>query len=154
MLYEVLSNKEFALMMKRHASEIMGFLFDNNYHFSILANTADITFDPPLPQEITQNFQQVILFALAGYTYESAKMDEKNLYFEAGFGAENIGSIVTVPISSILQIIVEDNPIFINLSYPYEEEEDREDEEGLEKSMKIFASNPENEKLLKKKKKK
>jgi hypothetical protein len=79
-------------------------------------------------------------------------MDEENLYFEAGFGAENFGSNVTVPLYAIMQILVDDNPIFINLSYPPVKEE-KEEDKGLEKSMKVFISNPENEKLLKKKKK-
>ncbi len=153
MLYEVLTNKKFSSMMKRHAVEIMSFLFDNNYHFSVLADTKNVKFNPPLPKHITDTFQQVILFTLVGYTYESAKIDEKNLYFEAGFGEENIGSVVTIPIQNILQILVEENPIFVNLSYITEDEEEEEEDKGVEKSMQIFTSNPENQKLLKKRKK-
>ena len=153
MLYEVLTNKKFSSMMRRHAVEIMSFLFDNNYHFSVLADTKNVKFNPPLPKHITDTFQQVILFTLVGYTYESAKIDEKNLYFEAGFGEENIGSVVTIPIQSILQILVEENPIFVNLSYITEDEEEEEEDKGVEKSMQIFTSNPENQKLLKKRKK-
>ncbi len=153
MLYEVLTDKKFSTMMRKHAIEIMSFLFDNNYHFSVLADTKNVKFNPPLPKHIMDTFQQVILFTLVGYTYESAKIDEKNLYFEAGFGEENIGSIVTIPIQSILQILVEENPIFVNLAYITEDEEEEEEDKGVEKSMQIFTSNPENQKLLKKRKK-
>ncbi len=158
MLYEILSDKEFRKMMQKHAAEIMSFLFDKNCHFSVFANIEKISFNPPLPSHITEQFQQGILFVLAGYTYESARVDDKNLYFEAGFGSENIGSFVTVPISSIIQILVEENPIFVNLAYINDEEDEEEEkisknEEGIKKSMEIFASNPENEKLLKKKRK-
>ena len=118
-----------------------------------MADTKNVKFNPPLPKHITDTFQQVILFTLVGYTYESAKIDEKNLYFEAGFGEENIGSVVTIPIQSILQILVEENPIFVNLSYITEDEEEEEEDKGVEKSMQIFTSNPENQKLLKKRKK-
>ncbi len=152
MLYQILSDKDFSELMQLHAREVMEYLFQNGYEFSVLVQTAEVKFDPVLPQEIARNFKQVILFVLTGYTYQSCKMDEENLYFEAGFGADNFGSNVTVPLYAIMQILVDDNPIFINLSYPPVKEE-KEEDKGLEKSMKVFISNPENEKLLKKKKK-
>ncbi len=151
MLYKILSDKTFSLLMQLHAKEIMDYLFENNHEFSILANTKEITFDPKLPEHISKNFKQVILFTLAGYTYESCQIDEENLYFEAGFGEENFGSFITVPLYAIMQILIDENPVFINLSYPYKKEQEEENR-GLEKSMEIFTSNPENKKLLKKKK--
>ena len=41
--------------------------------------------------------------------------DGENLYFEAGFGPENFASTVSIDISNVIQIIVEDTPIFINV---------------------------------------
>ena len=74
------------------------------------------------------------------------------LVFEAGFGAENVGSFVSVPLLSIAQIIVDDTPILINLALPYEKQMavNSEKNEGFEASMSVFLSNPENQKLLKK----
>ncbi len=152
MLYQILSDKDFSELMQLHAKEVMEYLFQNGYEFSILVQTPEVDFDPVLPEDIYKSFKQVILFVLSGYTYQSCKMDEEYLYFEAGFGPDNFGSNVTVPFYAIMQILVDDNPIFINLSYPPVKEE-KEKEGGLEKSMKVFISNPENEKLIKKKKK-
>ncbi len=73
---------------------------------------------------------------------------EDELIFEAGFGQENIGSFVSVPLSAILQIVIEETPILINLSIPKEPEE--KDNGGVEKSMEALLSNPENQKLFKK----
>lgn len=94
------------------------------------------------------------LFFLAGYTFESARIENDCLVFEAGFGAENFGSIVTVPLLSIVQIIVDEQPVLINLA-KYEKKEEKVpekelDDKGVENSMNIFLSNPENSKFIKK----
>jgi hypothetical protein len=74
------------------------------------------------------------------------------LVFEAGFGAENFGSVVTVPLLSILQVIVDETPLLINLaSYKKETKVTKTaDEGGVENSMASFLSNPENSKFIKK----
>ena len=74
------------------------------------------------------------------------------LVFEAGFGSENFGSVVTVPLLSIMQIIVEETPLFINLA-TYREKivaKKEIDRGGVENSMASFLSNPENSKFIKK----
>ena len=74
------------------------------------------------------------------------------IVFEAVFGAENFGSIVSVPLLAIMQIIVDETPILINLA-SYKKEVKRaykSDESGIENSMASFLSNPENSKFLKK----
>ena len=86
------------------------------------------------------------MLALSGYTYESAMLDSKKLVFEAGFGRDSIGSLVSVPLSAILQIIIDDTPIFINLSL--EEEEIEQEQVKVQRSMEAFLSNPENQKLF------
>ena len=66
--------------------------------------------------------------------------------FEAGFGSENFGSVVSVPLLSILQIIIDETPVFINLAIETEKTQEVKseevDEEGLENSMATFLSNP------------
>jgi len=95
------------------------------------------------------------LFFLAGYTFDTARIEGDSLIFEAGFGADNFGSFVMVPLLSIIQIIVDETPILINLA-TYEKETrttekaDKIDEGGIENSMASFLSNPENSKFLKK----
>lgn len=151
MINQLLTDKDFALMMKAHCDEIIEYLFEKEIHFSVLTNTKFISFDPILPEHITKTFGSITMFTLAGYSFESATLDEDNLYFEAGFGAENIGSYVTIPLYSIIQIVIAEKPIFINLSN-YSFSDKKEEGIGVQKSMEALLSNPENQKLLKKKK--
>ncbi len=149
MVQQFLRDPDFHGLMMLHIREIIDLLLAKETYFSILTNIADIRFDPVLPSEITEHFKPITLFVLAEYTFETCSFDEYNLYFEAGFGHQNVGSFVTVPLYSIVQIIVEDTPIFINLSVPPEEAPKKQ---KIDKSTNIFLSNPENRKLLKKKK--
>ena len=94
------------------------------------------------------------LFFLAGYTYETARLEEGYLIFEAGFGSDNIGSVVSVPLSAIMQIIVDETPIFISLASPKAVKSTQtnlkeKDNDGVENSMAAFLSNPENAKFNK-----
>ncbi len=150
MIQQFLRDHDFHDMMVLHIREIIDLLLAKGVYFSILTNIAEIRFDPVLPSEITENFKPITLFVIAEYTFETCSFDEENLYFEAGFGHQNVGSFVTVPLSAIVQILVEDTPILINLSVPPEHTPKKAD---VDKSTNIFLSNPENEKLLKKRKK-
>ncbi|MCD8478145.1 MAG: hypothetical protein LRY68_09910 [Sulfurospirillum sp.] len=70
--------------------------------------------------------------------------------FEAGFGNENFGSLVSVSLDAILQIVVEEVPVFINLSTPSKVVNKVPKEKGIKRSMEALMSNPENQKLIKK----
>lgn len=153
MLINILNDSKFVELMQRHIEELMLFLFDRNQNFGILCKIEHLNFEPPLPKNITDEFRPMTLFYLAGYTYDSARIDGDHLIFEAGFGPENIGSFVTVPMGSIVQIIIDETPVLINHSVlKVPEDKTPEDEAGgIENSMAAFLSNPENEKFLKKK---
>ena len=89
---------------------------------------------------------------MAGYTFETARIVDDSLVFEAGFGADNFGSLVSVPMLSIMQIIIDETPVLINLAN-YEKNtvvKKEVDEGGVENSMASFLSNPENSKFIKK----
>jgi len=157
LLSNVTKDNNFALLMKQHILDMLGFLFDKEQNFGILCKVEDVSFNPELPEYMQEGFAPLTLFFLAGYTYESAYIDGENVIFEAGFGSENFGSVVTVPLLSIMQIIVDETPIFINLSEVKEPLEidtqhniESIDEKSLENSMSVFLSNPENEKFFKK----
>jgi hypothetical protein len=151
MLERLLSDEEFFGLMKRHAKEVMEQLLKHDVNFSILTNIADVTFEPPLPTEIRQNFKPITMFYLAGYTFESTQIYNGKISFEAGFGSDNFGSLVSLPIESILQIIVEEVPVFINLSTPPLKPVTKAmQENGQKRSMDAFLSNPHNQKLIKK----
>jgi len=153
MLYDIVKNDVFVSLMGKHIQELLIYLFEQEQHFGVLCKIEYLSFDPPLPEYISSEFRPMTLFFLAGYTFETARIEEDHLIFEAGFGEENIGSFVTVPLLSIMQIIVDQTPIFVNLATVKEivEEEEPVLVNGVKDSMSAFLSNPENEKFLKKK---
>jgi hypothetical protein len=152
LLDNVIEDKDFALMMQRNIEEMMIYLFQKEQNFAVLCKIEDVSFEPALPENINAEFRPLTLFFLAGYTFETAQIDGDYLIFEAGFGNENFGSLVTVPMLSIMQIIVDETPLLINLAtYKHIQKVDKSiDEEGVENSMSSFLSNPENSKFLKK----
>lgn len=150
MLQSVLNDVEFSKEMKRHVKEVLEILLKKGINFSILTNVSEISFDPPLPEEISSSFKPITMFVLAGYTFESCIVDDWGISFEAGFGHENFGSLVSVPMLSVLQVIVVETPILINLSVEVPEKPKKDKTEGVKRSMEALLSNPENEKLLKK----
>ncbi|MDX9966160.1 hypothetical protein E0765_10300 [Sulfuricurvum sp. IAE1] len=153
MLFDIIKSPSFARLMETHVRDMLIYLFENEQNFGILCKIEHITFDPPLPKHISDEFRAMTLFFLAGYTFESARIDNDALIFEAGFGHENVGSFVTVPLLSIVQVIIDDTPAFVNLALPYEQQPlpEIEKSEGIQNSMSVFLSNPENQKFIKKK---
>ena len=113
----IIENKEFQEIKKKHAKELLFFLLDNiKDEFSILCNLDGIEFNPELPEHIKSAFKDVIMFVLANYTLSTAKIENDTLIFEAGFGEENFGSVVSVPLENIIQILHFETPLFINIS--------------------------------------
>ncbi len=155
MLESLIEDRDFAKMMKKHMQELIILFFQKEQNFGILCKIEDVSFHPPLPEEIFSDLRSLTLFFLAGYTFETARLEEDMLIFEAGFGSDNFGSVVSVPLLSILQIIVDETPVMINLAVESqeitEEVEQNVDENGVKNSMASFLSNPENSKFLKKK---
>jgi len=151
MLYEMIKDEKYTALMNRHIQELLVFLFEQEQNFGILCKIEHLSFEPELPEHIRSEFRPMTLFFLAGYTFESARLEEDMLLFEAGFGEENVGSFVRVPLLSIMQIIVDETPIFVNLSSPKEivSNKSPKRENGIDNSMASFLSNPENQKFLK-----
>jgi len=150
MLTSMLSNERFCDIMGDHIEDLLEYLLFENINFSILTNVSEVDFRPELPSDIRESFKPITMFVLAGYTLESASLNDNFLSFEAGFGADNYGSMVSIPVLSILQIIVEDTPIFINLCISINRKKTKKEIDGVKKSMEALLSNPENKKLLKK----
>lgn len=137
-------------VVKEYLKGTISFLLEEGVEFSVASEVEYLKFDPKLPSYVTERFAPVSLFVLSGYTFGSAGVDGEKFLFEAGFTEENIGSVVSMPLLSIKQIFVEDIPIAINIAEPTPEKNPIAD--GTEKSMKALLSNPENQKLLKRKK--
>ncbi len=152
MLENIIEDKEFALLMQKNIQELIIHFFEKEQNFGILCKVEEATFEPNLPDSIESEFRPLTLFFLAGYTFETARIEDGFLVFEAGFGSENFGSVVTVPLLSVMQIIVDETPVFINLS-TYREKKvvtKEVDGGGVKNSMASFLSNPENSKFIKK----
>lgn len=151
MLENIIQDRDFAQLMKKNIQELIVLLFEKEQNFGILCKIEDVSFEPELPESIKSEFRTLTLFFLAGYTFETARIEDDTLIFEAGFGSDNFGSVVHVPLLSILQIIIDETPVFINVS-AYKEEKTQEvdiDENGVKNSMESFLSNPENSKFIK-----
>jgi hypothetical protein len=154
MPHKSLETQEFKALMKEHILKIVKYMFSSNQEFSVACEISEIHFEPLLPSEILNSLPEVTLFMLANYSFESASLENNYLSFEAGFGPENIGALVQIPIASIRQIFVGEYPILINVA-PSSQTEDVTEEiiEDEDNSMNALLNNPENAKLLKKKKK-
>jgi len=147
MTINLFQTPEYKALMQEHIANTIAYLFSKDQEFAIACEVKHVRFDPPLPSEILAEFKETVLFVLSGYTYESAKLEGEYFSFEAGFGRENFGSTVTMPLLAIKQVIVGEHPIVLNLAHPSPKVE-----HAKKNSMEALLSNPENKKLLKKKK--
>ena len=157
MTINLFQTPEYRELMQSHIFKTIEYLFNKNQEFALACEVKTIKFTPELPAEISGSFNETVLFILSGYTFESAQLDEEYFSFEAGFGAENFGSLVTIPLLGIQQIILGgDTPIIINHAKPIIIEEKKEESDSQKalksSSMEALLSNPENKKLLKGKK--
>lgn len=153
MTINLFQTPEYRTLIQTHIFQTIDYLFQKNQEFALACEIKYITFNPELPSDIKESFEDTVLFILSGYTFESAQLENNHFSFEAGFGSENFGSTVSVPLLAIKQIFVGDNPILINLAQPaIEREEIKEESPSKQSSMEALLNNPENKKLLKKKK--
>ena len=158
MIINLFQTKEYKALISEHISKTISYFFEKQQEFSVACEVKHIVFTPELPQDIQENFDEVVLFIVSGYTYESATLDDEYFSFEAGFGSDNFGSTVTIPLLAIKQIFVGENPIVFNLAEHSEVTPSNTDTKtsintsNMEASMKSLLNNPENKKLLKRKK--
>ncbi len=153
MTTNLLQTPEYRTLIQSHIFETIKYLFDKNQEFALACEVKYITFTPELPTDIKDSFDDTVLFILSGFTFESAQLNEEYFSFEAGFGSENFGSTVSLPLLAIKQLFVGDNPIVINLANPViESEKKKEGSASKKSSMEALLNNPENKKLLKNKK--
>ena len=117
---------------------ILKFLLTQNVDFYVVCHTNVIDFNPPVPSSIIE-FDELTPFYIANYTLESSVLNKDSLSFETGFGADNFGSILTIPLEAIYQIIYKEELLAINYYKPQKKKD----------SMDIFLNNPENLKLFK-----
>ncbi len=154
MINSLFQRNEYKAIVANYLEESIDFLFEKNQEFAIACTTKHLNFDPPLPSNILESFGENVLFMLVGYTYETARIEDGFFYFEAGFGENNFGSVVSMPILAIKQIYVGDQIIAINIAEPEDHIMDsgknQQEDSGASKSMEALLSNPKNKRFLKK----
>ncbi|WP_120897106.1 hypothetical protein [Helicobacter pylori] len=154
--------RELRLLNNKHCMEYLQFLSKNHLSFNLLCERDAIDFSPKLPKEIHEKFGALVLFVLAGYTLESLMIDAKSVQFEAGFGPNNIGSVVQVELPGIIQILIKEkneNVVLFNRCDSLElfqkeepitqepEKDERESKEWLDSKEALF-SNSKNRAIL------
>ena len=146
MIEKILSDKNFIQTMQRHCYEVITRLIELKIEFCVVANTKFVDYAPALPDDLNPNKNPFVLFALAGYTFESLQLQKDKISFHAGFGPNDFATFVSVDLGAITQIQVENDIIFVNFSLY-----NRLDEKKLtQNSMNIFLNNPKNKDSLKK----
>lgn len=151
MTMNIFQTPEYRTLMQTHISETIQYLFEKDQEFALACEVKYLHFTPELPSSIKDKFDDIVLFILSGFTFESSKIEGGYFSFEAGFGSDNFGSTVSVPLLAIKQIFVGENPIVINHASPADKEK-KEKSAAKKSSMEALLSNPENKKLLKNKK--
>lgn len=157
MILKVVEDNNYMRLMSSQIFEVIEYLIEKDQEFTITANIKGVSFSPAIPEPISENFPPFTVFALANYTYESLELNEDEITFEAGFGSENFGSVVTIPLYAIFQIIVDESILFLNPTATVEKYfkkkgmkkkviEDDLDQET--RSLNAFKFNKENEDLL------
>ncbi|GAA9183395.1 hypothetical protein Taiwan55_00090 [Helicobacter pylori] len=154
--------RELRLLNNKHCMEYLQFLSKNHLSFNLLCERDAIDFSPKLPKEIHEKFGSLVLFVLAGYTLESLIIDAQSVQFEAGFGPNNIGSVVQVELPGIIQILIKEkneNAVLFNRCDSLElfqkeepitqepKKDERESKEWLDSKEALF-SNSKNRAIL------
>ncbi|HGZ70548.1 MAG TPA: hypothetical protein ENK87_00655 [Nitratifractor sp.] len=138
------NSKAYRELVVKNNYNTVEFLLKEGVDFAIVAFSDFIEFNPEIPTSIIE-FDEYALFILAGYSKESALLNEKEFSFEAGFGENNFGSTLTISLDAVAQILVGED--VINVSH-YEPEEESTPQE-TQNSMELLLNNPENQNLLK-----
>jgi len=146
MITKIINNDEYKAITKKQIKEVIDFLLHNNQEFAVTANVKGIVFEPALPASILDKLSTFSLFVLSNYTYSTIEINDNHLIFEAGFGKENFGSHVKIPLLAIFQIIIEESILYINSIATSESFVQKE--ELVKKSMDVFKNNPKNKKLI------
>lgn len=145
MINNIIENSDYKDLVSKQIKETMEFLVEQNQEFAVTANIDAIKFEPELPSLVFDQLSKFSLFVLSNYTYSTINIDNNYLTFEAGFGSENFGSIVKVPLFAIFQIIIDESILYINSVATV----DKFNKDAKEKSINIFKNNPNNKNLIK-----
>ena len=143
MVKDIIEDNGYKSLVEKQIKENILFLLEKNKEFSITANIEPISFTPELPKVIKDQMHKFSLFILSNYTYTTVQVDDNCISFEAGFGNENFGSVVKIPLYSIFQIIIDESILYINSVATVE----KFNKDLKKNSFNIFKNNPNNKKF-------
>ena len=143
MIKDIIENNEYKSLVEKQIKENVLFLLEKKEEFSITANILPISFTPELPKVIKDQMHKFSLFTLSNYTYSTVQIDDNYISFEAGFGNENFGSVVKIPLYAIFQIIIDESILYINSVATVE----KFNSDLKKNSFNIFKNNPNNKKF-------
>ncbi len=143
MVKDIIENNEYKNLVEKQIKENVLFLLEKKQEFSITANIQPISFTPELPKVIKDQMHKFSLFTLSNYTYTTVQIDDNYICFEAGFGNENFGSVVKIPLYAIFQIIIDESILYINSVATVE----KFNSDLKKNSFNIFKNNPNNKKF-------
>ncbi|MEA1879886.1 MAG: hypothetical protein U9N11_04515 [Campylobacterota bacterium] len=154
MTIELFQTLEYKKIMTEHLRKTIHYLFERNQEFALVCEITHIRFEPNLPEDILETFNDVVMFIINNYAYESATLEKGYFSFESGFGDNNVGATVYIPILAIKQIVVNEVPMLFNLAEHRTTESlnNEEESKSQKNSMEALLKNPKNQKLLKKNK--
>lgn len=150
MIFNIVEDINYRDMLEGQIFEVIEYLVEKGEEFSITANIKGVNFNPEIPEAIEKSFSHFTLFALANYTYTTIELTETHISFETGFGAENFGSVVTIPLYAIFQIVIEESILFLNPTATVDKYFIKQDSvaDQESRSMNAFKMNKKNKDLL------
>jgi len=150
MIIDVIEDIKYRNLMEKQIFEIINYLLTHNEEFSLTANITGVDFCPMLPKTILDTFSKFTIFALTNYTYTTIQLQNNTISFEAGFGKENFGSIVTIPFYAIFQLIIQESILFVNPTATVEKYflDTVVDISQEQRSKRAFSMNPKNKKYI------
>lgn len=153
MIVDILEDENYRDIMKKQIKEIMTYLHNQNEEFSVTSNIKGVSFYPEIPEPIRNNFSKFTMFSLTNYTYSTIEISDSSISFEAGFGEENFGSVVTIPFYAIFQLVANDSILFVNPTATVDKyfiKDNLIKDEGNQKdrSRNAFSMNPKNKSLI------
>lgn len=114
MILDVIGSSDYHKIVSGQVKEIISFLTKESVEFGITSNVQAVGFSPDLPSVIKSKLSPFPMFMLANYSFESLKLYDDYLEFEAGFGKENFGSVVNIPYLAIFQIVLDESILYLN----------------------------------------
>jgi len=153
MIFNIVEDENYRDLVENQIYEVIEYLLDKDEEFSITANINGVSFNPNIPQTISESFPHFTLFTLANYTYSTIELTDTHISFETGFGAENFGSVVTIPLYSIFQIVIDESILFLNPTatiekYFTKEKENTPNIDQKQRSINAFKMNKDNKDLF------